>query len=918
MSSLAFKTGRVTLVSALIAGLATGVTADPIKLEFMPPELDVENICSPREPDGALLEKWSGWTGGDLPETNPSLLKRDLQRLEQIDPVAWYDTIETAISLFPNIDEKYTENHALVDRIDLMVAAGRDDKLMTRRLVPQLMLNAETLSPRFQNILGNYLIEGVGIEPDERRGLQLIKASAYAGNADALLHLAKLDIEGAPATGWDIPPDLAITMALGALVGELNPTICDRIWRIAREFHNGDLVVRDVSTAEAWFRFAADLGDANAAWEVTEYHMESEGFAKDNDILIEYLTKAADGGLPYAKLELGSLYEEGALVEKNFDESLRLYREAAAFDNRSGLLRLARFLEENVGTRPELEEERLEVLTKLINLPDAPGWAFTRLANNVLKTKGRWAGDTEARALLEKAVARDDPDAFERLGLLLMRDRRDADAFNRGIDLMVRAVSHHGSINSMDKLRGAHMCVANKEPMLEQANYWLHMDQSSGTATLEFTAEQMQAQPWQDDPIMLATMQSQALYGRPKSLANYMAMLDSSETASPEERQFWSEYAGAYDRVLKARASIAYELAATDKDRQSALNLMRRAVQEGDPDAAVALAEILLELEQSPEHVRVEASDLLLPIAATGDGDAMNLLLLLAGGGVEAQQSIYTQFAEAIEVRGDFEALLFSLPFVDGQKRIDYLDRAISVMICDFKSTMRVAAVLNSIGEGEASRRWLDTASHLTEGVPWTLVKLGDGYVNMVGDAATPKAIERYSQALEAGSEVGGLRLWSFFGDPKSELYSEEKTVELLTTLIKMADIESLSSVLGKMRGSSDEIQAAVGARVDVREKYLVAAEAGDPRAMRGYAQLTRDGATSADELSESVAWMTKAAEHDDIPAMVELSQIYAFGLGVEPSPEDAIAWLEKAAAAGSEPAAGYLDLLKLQRNLTQ
>ena len=49
-------------------------------------------------------------------------------------------------------------------------------------------------------------------------------------------------------------------------------------------------------------RFAADLGDPVAAWNVVLYQLRSEQVVKDNAVLMTYLEKAAAGGLPYARV----------------------------------------------------------------------------------------------------------------------------------------------------------------------------------------------------------------------------------------------------------------------------------------------------------------------------------------------------------------------------------------------------------------------------------------------------------------------------------------------------------------------------------------------------------------------------------------------------------------------------------------
>ncbi|MDN3722221.1 hypothetical protein QW131_30975 [Roseibium salinum] len=79
---------------------------------------------------------------------------------------------------------------------------------------------------------------------------------------------------------WQIEPELAVTLAFGSLVGQLDERICDRMSRIAHEFARGGLVARNPQLAARWYRLAADLGDFNAAWDLAKLHLEADGFEK--------------------------------------------------------------------------------------------------------------------------------------------------------------------------------------------------------------------------------------------------------------------------------------------------------------------------------------------------------------------------------------------------------------------------------------------------------------------------------------------------------------------------------------------------------------------------------------------------------------------------------------------------------------
>lgn len=260
-----------------------------LTLDFAPPDMAVQPICLARAPDGDLTSFWGAWDGITLPDRDPSLITRDLRRLAEMDAAGWDPTIQKAILALAKTGRKFTENDVMLAQITQMIALGQFNALTESGLVSKLLAHSDVASSRIQFVLSGLLKEGTGITADPKRGAELLVSAGYGGNADALLALTRLSIAGAAPQGWDITPDLAVNMAFGALVGQMDPLICDRIARIAREYTAGAVVTRDDVMAMRWYRFAADLGDPIQAWRVVEYHLQSELITKDNAVLMTYL-----------------------------------------------------------------------------------------------------------------------------------------------------------------------------------------------------------------------------------------------------------------------------------------------------------------------------------------------------------------------------------------------------------------------------------------------------------------------------------------------------------------------------------------------------------------------------------------------------------------------------------------------------
>ncbi|SNT40522.1 tetratricopeptide repeat protein, partial [Tropicimonas sediminicola] len=348
------------------------------------------------------------------------------------------------------------------------------------------------------------------------------------------------------------------------------------------------------------------------------------------------------------------------------------------------------------------------------------------------------------------------------------------------------------------------------------------------------------------------------------------------------------------------------ELAATDNERWSALQLMREAMKRGEADAAIRLAEILL--RDTPADTRAEAWELLSPLAVQGSGDAINLMLHYANPedpeGTLGEAELFARFADVIDARGDFQALAFALPRVEPSKQQDYIHRMKSVMTCDFKSSVRFSEALSRIGRREEARQWLDIASNLADDTPWKLVKMGDSYRDSVGAAASAEMMSNYTRAWESGSSVARYRLIDRYTTPSHAEYDPEAAAEMFLDAFATLEDERLASVLGRLRGSTEEVQAAVARHVDLIAPYARAAASGDVAAMREYGYFLRDRASGPQDMQVAISWIEKAAEGGDASAMFELSRAYAFGIGVPADADDAANWLRLAAVAGHGKAA--------------
>ncbi|WP_106746443.1 tetratricopeptide repeat protein [Yoonia maritima] len=904
----------LALSVAPIATSAQEASTNVLDLEFLPPEITPSHICVPRAPDADTIETWRNWDGVRLPNVDHALIKRDINRLQQINASYWLETIELIITRLAEADPSYAGNNALLARISAMVAAGAFEELSSQQLIAQLAADEELLSPRIKTALSGYFRNGLGVERDVEHADALLVDAGYSGNADALLTLTKRELAGTSPEGWDVAPELAVTMAFGSLVGELNPSICDRVARIAREYSNGEIVRPNPQLAHDWFRFAADLGDSNSAWKIVEFHMLAENFEKDNDVLLHYLTQAADAQLPYAQIALGRVYETGALVERDLDRTLQLFRAAAKSGGRPGLTRLALFLETYADRYPGTNDERLAALNNLAEHPGAAGWVFSRLADDVYERKGRWGGQAEALVYLERAAELGDMDGSINLAINLVAQRSGEHEIERAVDLLSYSVSALGGVNPAKLLHGVFMCQAPDSPRVQEAQYWQSIEAATGTSNVEIAARDLIELDNEDDALTIALIQSHALYGRAKAMASYLKYLENSPDTTPEMLAFWHEYSNQYTSVLEALADLEFELAENPAERIVAFSLLRQEYKLSGAPAALALAQAILDYQSDTEFSTADVRTLLEAPAGEGQGAAMQLLAALDPSD-DSGRAVFEQFADVIEANGDFDALLFAVPFLEAEKQENYLSRAAGIIPCDYKNVMAMSRLYLEIGNSENAVHWMRIAEYLMEDNPWTMVDLARSELNVLGVEAAPKAMDLFERAAALGDVNAPRGMFDLLVTNDAETYDPERAALLITQAMDDPEHAYLNRFLGAYRGANDEVKAEIESRLDMPQVYMVAAESGDIFSMRTYALYLRENAANTTDLATSTEWLARAAEGGDTTAMAELGYALAFGIGTEADLDNAVVWLERAAANGSDKAATITALLNLNED---
>lgn len=909
---------------ALALGLALPgrLAAAPLELAFLPPAVEPQDLCQAADPE-AEGDLGLG-TGEDEDEDETRLflrfLRRDIRALSAEDADRWFDFIQTLITWRAELDPGFAGAAELLARIALHVDAGRLDELRAAGLVDQLRQGSLKMNGPGKLALAQYYLNGTGVDQDIPYAQGLIRDAAYGGTVDALLTVARMEVEGNPMPGWDAPLDLTISLAFGGMLGAMDAGVCNRAERIAREYLAGTLVARNPATAYAWTRFAADLGGAGAAWRVVEFHLSAEAPVADNRVLLHYLKLAAAGGSRPDAAQAERLKTGAGLSAEELAAAIGPNQVMGPGEGRPTVA--PHF---SLAVNPdaiELDESGpyLSYLRKLATFDTAPGWVFTRLANEVQVRKGRWKGEAEIIALLETAAERGDAPGMQMLAGRLLRWRQDPVRLTRAINLLTEAATTHGLTEALRDLDGLYRCQAPAAPLLREADYWGAAYRASETAPVEISATDLLVLDPYREPETIARIQAQALQGRVQALAQQLERVQMDPLLGERADRLWAARTQVSDKALELFAELEFTLATTPAEADRAVELFRRVYLNNGVTTALDLAVALVEHNGRHPGIAAEIVTLLTQAGNRGEGAAIRLLARLTEDRRAAamlsvaprtEAEVHAEFAQAIEDRGDFLALMFAMPHVSPEKAADYTERAVSQMTCGTKDADELGDAATLLGSPAASDHWRRVGLAIDGYHVLSRLALSTRQMEAWATRAAPDRAAVLARELAEGDGGARASLWALAANPSLPGYDPAAAAEHLQALAEGSPADQ-AFARAAYAEAPPEVQAAVAARFDVTPLYARAAEAGEAQAQLDYAMALRATAKGPGDLAASAGWLEKAAGAGNVAAMAELGRVLAAGLGVPADRAGALHWLDQAGAAGDRAAAETARLLRI------
>lgn len=425
----------------------------------------------------------------------------------------------------------------------------------------------------------------------------------------------------------------------------------------------------------------------------------------------------------------------------------------------------------------------------------------------------------------------------------------------------------------------------------------------------------------------------------------------------------------AYEKALtssypEVRAQAAYNLALIAREKGQPVQYRRyleQATADGNIDASLKLAQILMETKRDDEKARQH----LLPIEDVSAGANVNLMLLYKGQNLHKTAAKYAGQAERILL-----SQLSSAPDIDGNKALQlarlYADNkeyftpprnpepwfrksiaagneraamelatywstyktrsntdadvfALMVQAANAGNMDAIKHVASAYETGKGVSRDAGKAAFWNSKLPVSAKKkssssLSAAYAHIAGGAPNSAM-----PALKAAAAKGSLEAMILLdtlspGTSPSHDYSNQAPENVHAAVRKLErkfgdqypDMVERQYILAANAGSGSaayKLAQKLGKRDAGKAAgwYKKAAENGEPRAMLILARQAKIGQGRSRDEKEAAKWFEKAAAAGNAEAQYEIGMAYANGSGVKKNKEKARQWLEKSGASGNK-----------------
>jgi uncharacterized protein len=220
---------------------------------------------------------------------------------------------------------------------------------------------AEQGNPKAESKLGFLYWSGDGVEKDKAEAVQWYRKAARQGDANAMFNLGAAYYDG---EGVGLDDTLAyawfmLSSEAGNSSGQDAATrsrgehgvigFVDACVAIGQMFEKGQDLPKNIQSAAAWYRKAADQGSGDAQLDLAALYINASDYNQARPWCEAAVKQRLSGGY-YC---LGYLYQHGSGVDPNPKQAFGFYEQGARGGNAPSMWALARMYENGEGTKPD-------------------------------------------------------------------------------------------------------------------------------------------------------------------------------------------------------------------------------------------------------------------------------------------------------------------------------------------------------------------------------------------------------------------------------------------------------------------------------------------------------------------------------------------------------------------------------------
>jgi TPR repeat protein len=715
------------------------------------------------------------------------------------------------------------------------------------------------------------------------------------------------------------------------------------LMQIGAVYASGEIGPRNEALAARWYQAALSAGFVKAAEILAEYYRTGFGVEQSSSKYIEYLTRAAEAGLPSAMLQLGSVYVQGELLPQDRKKAQMWLDGAVRGGRLDGLKWLVRMFSGEYGG---YVEESATIRYGEMMVERGTATALEKLLLGRLYTTGRPESLNRQRglALLEEAAALEEGRAARLLGDLYLSGQGGEKDLSKAMRYF-RQAALLGDVVAMDVVSNVLQCTQQAEDTRPVAKFWRNAAAfaGSGSARRRHADELFDANNSESAKSRARLYRAAALEGD-REAAAIVAFLYRRGEGLPASQEGYDYFIAqalrpgegiAAGYVALAQVYLEGKLAPVDVPKAIALLREAAALQDGRAhfELSRVLASTGLEEEgQTLNHLR-QSADLGYPAGMRALG------LRLAGEARELGRT-RAEWLRAAAKAGDMKAAIELARGAPSRAEVEAaLDVVWDGQSCDPSHMLDLALAYASLKTATATSKaylWLRRAETYGNGGANFQFSLGTAYLKELGVYSDPQKAETYlRRAHELGHPRAIRRLASAYleglitsGDPNearrilkeaAEQGHVDAALELVENYVRTsppgplpaATAEKVQRLFALVMPQSVEAAreygililkgrfAGIGADTAI-PLIRRAAEAGDTLAMRELGNAYASGMGVARQPDQFIRWITRAATNGDPEAMYKLSAAYESGFGVEPNLSEAERWIREARRAGA------------------